>query len=108
MKFIITESRMERIISKYLDLQDFIKVEKNNNIFFLNSSDDEHFQIVYIKDDGWCFIYVELVYEISSFFSLDFDDSKEIIGKWVENTLQMKVSNTDTVSNNKLKYDHLY
>lgn len=100
MKFIITESKLENLIFKYLDNQDFIKVDKNNNIFFTNPSDKEYFQISYIKDDGWCFIYVELVDEISSFFSLEKFYSENIIGKWVENTLQMKVSNTDTVINN--------
>ena len=47
MKFIITESRMERIISKNLDLQDFVKVEKDNYIYFFNSIEDEFFQIKY-------------------------------------------------------------
>lgn len=100
MKFIITESKIESIVFKYLDNQDFVKIEKSDNIFFINPSDKEYFQIIYVKDDGWCFIYVELVDEISSFFSLEELHSKNIIGKWVENTLQMKVSNTDTVSNN--------
>ena len=94
MKFIITESRMERILSKYLDLQDFVKVEKDEYIYFVNSTDDGYGQIRYDKNDGWCFIYIDLVDEISSFFSLEYDNSKEIIGKWVENTLQMKVSDT--------------
>ena len=97
MKFIITESRMERILSKYLDLQDFVKVEKDEYIYFVNSTDDGYGQIRYDKNDGWCFIYIDLVDEISSFFSLEYDNSKEIIGKWVENTLQMKVSNTTII-----------
>ena len=98
MKFIITESKMEQVVFKYLDNQDFVKIEKNDNIFFLNSSGDEYFQIVYGKNDGICYIYVGLITEISSFFSIKFSDSKKIIGKWVENTLQMKVSNTITIS----------
>ena len=82
---------MEQVIFNYLDNQDFIKVEKNDNIFFINSSSDEYFQIVYGKNDGICYIYVGLITEISSFFSIEFSDSKKIIGNWVENTLQMKV-----------------
>ena len=91
MKFIITESRMERIISKYLDLQDFVKVEKDNYIYFFNSIEDEFFQIKYDKNVGKCYFNVDLVDEISSFFSLEYLDSKNLIGKWVENTLQIKV-----------------
>ena len=98
MKFILTESKLERFIFIYLDNQDFIKVEKNNNIFFINSSNDKYFQIVYGKDVCW--IYVGLITEISSFFSIEFSDSKKLISKWVENTLQMKVKTTDTIYNN--------
>ena len=46
------------------------------------------------KDDGWCFISIDLTKEISSFFSLELTDSNEVIGRWVENTLQMKVTKT--------------
>ena len=99
---------MEQVIFKYLDNQDFIKVEKNDNIFFINSSGDEYYQIAYCEDDGWCFIYIKLVEEISSFFSIESHDSKKIIGKWVENTLQMKVSKTDTIYNNFYRNHHLY
>jgi len=94
MKFILTESKLENIIFKYLDNQDFIKIEKNESVYFLNSVDDEYAQIIYNKNNGWCYIYHDLVQEISSFFSLEEYDSEHLIGKWVENILQMKVSNT--------------
>ena len=94
MKFIITESKLESLIFKYLDNQDFITIEKEDVVYFVNSTDDKYAQIRYDKNDGWCFIDINLVDEISSFFSLSHDDSKELIGKWVENTLQMEVSNT--------------
>ena len=95
MKFIITESRMERIISKYLDLQDFVKVEKHGRIIFVNSIDDEFGQIRYEKDNGWCDINFDLVDEISSFFSLKNRDSEKLISSWVGNTLQKEVSGTN-------------
>ena len=100
MKFILTESKLERFIFEYLDNQDFVKIKKAINILFINSSGDEHFQIAYSKYDGICYIYVGLITEISSFFSIEFSDSKKIIGKWVENTLQMKVTTTDAIYNN--------
>ena len=94
MKFLITESQIDNVIFKYLDNQDFIHIDKGNKIFFVNSEGDEHAQIRYDKDDGWCLIYYELVDEISRFFSMDEYDSESVIGRWVENTLQMKVTNT--------------
>jgi hypothetical protein len=94
MKYLITESQFDNIVFKYLDNQDFIQIEKNNIIYFVNSDGDEYAQIRFDKDDGLCLINNELIKEISSFFSLKYSDSEKVIGRWVENTLQMKVTNT--------------
>ena len=84
----------ERVLFSYLDSQDFIQIDKGNRIYFVNSEGDEYAQIRYDKEDGWCYIDYDLIEEISSFFSLQRYDSQEVIGRWVENTLQMKVTNT--------------
>ena len=94
MKYLITESKLEKVIFRYLDNQDFIQIEKGNRIYFVNSEGDESAQIRFNKKDGWCYIYWELVEEISSFFSLSESDSEQVIGRWVEDTLQMRVTNT--------------
>ena len=94
MKYLITESQLDKVIFKYLDNQDFIQFERNDSIYFANSEGDEYAQIRFDKDDGWCGIYYKLVDEISSFFSMEYSDSKQVIGKWVENSLQMKVTET--------------
>ena len=88
----------ERALFSYLDSQDFIQIVKGNRIYFVNSKDDEYAQIRYDKEDGWCFIEYDLITEISSLFSLQRSDSQEVIGRWVENTLQMKVTNTFAAS----------
>jgi hypothetical protein len=94
MKYIITESKLNQVIFKYLDNQDFIQIEKNDSIYFVNSEDDEFAQIAYVKSNGNCFIYYKLIDEISSFFSLEVSDSEQVIGRWVKNTLQMRVTKT--------------
>ena len=94
MKYLITESQLDKIIFKYLDNQDFIQIEKSNRIYFVNSEGDEYAQIRYDKSDGKCYIRIRLINEISSFFSMEKSDSKQVIGRWVENTLQMRVTNT--------------
>ena len=94
MKFIITESKLENIIFKYLDNQDFVKIDKDENIYFVNSENDKLFQIKFNKSNGRCYINPDLSQEICSFFSMEILDSKQVIGRWVESTLQMKVSNT--------------
>ncbi len=98
MKYKIKDSQLESVIFLYLDNQDFINIEKNNRIYFVNSENDEYAQIRYNKSSGWCYASWELVGEISSFFSLEEFDSEKVIGKWVENTLQVRVTHTDLVA----------
>ena len=99
MKFLITESKMEQVVFNYLDNQDFVNIEGVKVVYFANSSDDKYAQIKFDKNDGLCFINFDLVKEISSFFSLQPYDSERVIGRWVENTLQMKVTNTTVLTN---------
>jgi len=94
MKYLITESQLDKAVFIYLNNQDFIQVKRKNNTYFVNSEGDEYAQIKYDKDNSWCYIYHKLINEISSFFSLELTDSKDVIGRWVENTLQMRVNNT--------------
>jgi len=92
MKYLITESQFDRIVFKYLDNQDFIKSEEDGFIYFMNSEGDKDIQIRFYEDDGVCTINSLLVREISNFFSLSNGHSIDVIGKWVEYTLQMGVS----------------
>ena len=94
MKFIITESKLENVIFKYLDNQDFVKIDEGENIYFVNSEGDRLAEIRFNKNDSWCYINYNLIEEISSFFSMKMSDSEQVISRWVESTLQMKVSNT--------------
>ena len=97
MKYLITESQFDKAIFKYLDNQDFIQIETDDNIYFTNSEGDEHAQVRYDKRNGVCYIYWKLIQEISHFFSIEYSDSELVIGRWAENSLQMKVSETDFV-----------
>jgi hypothetical protein len=94
MRYKITDKQLESVIFLYLDNQDFIQIERGDKIYFVNSEGDDYAQIKYDKDDGYCFIYYKLVDEISSFFSLEESDSEKVIGRWVESTLQMRVTYT--------------
>ncbi len=99
MKYLITESQIDNVIFKYLDNQDFI-IRKSvktsfgvsNIIHFLNSESDLRTDsIINFYRDGDCWINHELIDEIATFFSLDFIDSKYVIGRWVEHTLDERV-----------------
>jgi hypothetical protein len=92
MKYIVTESQLAKTIFWYLDNQDFILIKNNESIYFANSEGDEFAQIRYDMEDGWCMINYELINELSSFFSLDDSDSQDFIALWVENNIQVEVS----------------
>jgi hypothetical protein len=94
MKYKITDRQLDDVIFLYLDNQDFIQIDKDDSIYFVNSEGDVYAQIRYDKKNGWCYVYWKLIGEISSFFSLGQNDSQKVIGRWVENTLQMRVTNT--------------
>ena len=85
---------LERVIFSYLDSQDFIVTGNDTSLFFHNSESDKLAQIRYDEDREVCFINIDLNKEISSLFSLGRDESQKVISRWVENTLQMKVTKT--------------
>jgi len=97
MKYLITESKLEKVIFKYLDIQDFViydnKKRFNNYIYFLNSESDRESQIsVYTNNAfgevrNWVFVNSDLTDKLSTFFSIGKSDCLDIIKEWVNNTL---------------------
>ena len=90
MKYLITESQINKLIFTYLDNQDFIIIDTNGSIYFVNSEGDEYAQIRYDKKADWCGIYNKLLEEISSFFSLGKSDSEKVIRRWVKLKIRKK------------------
>jgi hypothetical protein len=101
MKYLITESQIDKIVSKYLDNQDFVihnnNKKFNNYIYFLNSESDKISQIsVYVTNTfgevkNWVFVNGDLIEELSNFFSIDKLDCLDIIRVWVSDTLSIRV-----------------
>lgn len=100
MKFIITEDRLQKVIMKYLDNQDFKMIRKvfypvgtvkSSNIFFVNSRDDSKAIIRYDVWSGTLYISDKLIEEISSFFTMEFDDASYEIFSWVEEKLNKDI-----------------
>jgi hypothetical protein len=91
MKYLITESQIDKVIFKYLDNQDFIQIERGDGVYFVNSEGDEYAQIRYFKKDRKCVIYTGLIDEVSSFFSMQGYDAREAIGRWVGETLKVDI-----------------
>jgi hypothetical protein len=98
MKYLITESQFDKVIFKYLDNQDFVVIKMKNRLYYVNSEDDEYAQVRYHPKDRWCTIHYDLVGEVSKFFSLDYEDSINVINRWIENKLGIKSINVEVVS----------
>ena len=98
MKFLITESKLDSIVFKYLDNQDFVVIKMKNRLYYVNSEGDEYAQVRYHPKDRWCTIHYDLADEVSKFFSLDYGDSINVINKWIENKLGIKSINVEVAS----------
>jgi len=94
MKYLIKESQFDKVIFKYLDNQDFIvkRMNSDNITYFVNSENDKYSDslIQYFRS-GECVMSFELIDEIAEFFSMEFNSSKYVIARWIENTLGRRV-----------------
>ena len=101
MKLIITESQkdkiIEKVIFKHLDRQNYNQIELGDRIYFVKNIGDKYADIRFDKSDGWCGISYELISFFSRMMGVEESDIKDVIGRWVEHTLQMRV-----------KYTHAY
>jgi hypothetical protein len=98
MKYLLTESQLDKAIFRYLDNQDFVVIKMENRLYYVNSENDEYAQIKYYPEDRWCTIHYDLVEEIGNFFSLDTYQSIGVINRWVENKLGINSINVEVAS----------
>jgi hypothetical protein len=98
MKLIITESQKDRIIEKlifkYLDNKNYNQIDISDRIYFVKNVGDKDADIRFDKSDGWCYINYDLTSFYSRMMSVELPDIQDVIGRWVEHTLQMKVKYT--------------
>jgi len=96
MKYIIPESKLDKIVFRYLD--NILKnLEKRKPKYFKGyvfAYPNEEFGILGWDTDGTLYIYEELIDEISNGFGLNRNDSKSIISRWASDRLQLEVKNT--------------
>ena len=101
MKYLITESQLDKVIFKYLDNQDFVlhdnKKKFNNYIHLLNNITDDTAQIgIYVTNAfgevrNWVYVNNDLIEVLSKFFPIDEMECLEIIKRWVSNVFSMEV-----------------
>jgi hypothetical protein len=91
MKYLITESQIDKVVFKYLDNQDFVKDATSKEIFFLNSINDEQGIMVFDKKKGMLYISFELVNEIAEFFSIHNVHSSNLITDWAQGNIDQRI-----------------
>ena len=114
MKYLIAENQLDKVVSKYLDNQDFViydeKKKFDNYIYFLNNITDSEAQIsVYHKNSvgevrNWVYVNYDLIEELSNFFSIDELDCLDIIRVWISDTLGIKVGKIENPLNTGAYY----
>ena len=98
MKLIITESQKDKIVKKliikYLDNRNYNQLEIDDRIYFVKNVGDQYADIRFNKNSGLCYIHYDLVSFFSRMMGIEESDIEEVIGRWVEHTLQMEVKYT--------------
>ena len=103
MKIIISENQEQDVKQKFifmlLNNKNYNLVEIDDRIYFAKNIGDEYSEIRFDKSDGWCGISRELISFLSSLTGFEESEVQELIGKWVEHTLQMEVRYNPTKLN---------
>ena len=98
MKYLITESQIERLIFDYLDnrLKDLYKVEDKDGSFVWDSKESWSNRsrpiFSFYTRTGYLGLLPNLIMELSSIFSLDPDDIIDMIILWVRDKTNLPIS----------------
>jgi len=96
MKYLIDESQFDRLVFKYLDMQNFFHLEDEGDILFWPSEIHWRERLSYAiisthRKSNDCYISCSLLEEISNFFSISLDECLYLVASWVENKFDITV-----------------
>jgi len=103
MKYIITESKLDMLMTDYMD--NFLaskKVSDGGDVLLIYDDlgedylYEEEVVIDYIRDKTEMSIRIDLINMFKSMFSRDIEQTKEFIKNWFENKFNLKVGYVDT------------
>jgi len=103
MKYIITESKLDMLMTEYMDHVLAGKKVSDGDGFLLIYDDlgedylyEEEVVIDYNYDNSEMSIRMDLINMFTSMFSRDIEQTKEFIKNWFENKFNLKVGYVDT------------
>jgi hypothetical protein len=97
MKYIITESKLDRVIFRYLDMKlDGIELKKGKfaDIVFVFPG-EEYGLMGWKNHDKLLWSYYKVVTDIEDMFSMRESDALDVIGRYVESRYNLKVNSSD-------------
>jgi len=101
MKYIITESRLESLVFKYLDTK--LKGIKKKKGRYLDTvfafPGEEHGVIAHNFTDD-LYIFTDLVKDVMTMFSVDVDTARDFFGKYFESKYNLRVDRTPVIPYN--------
>ena len=96
MKYLITESQLEKTIFKFIDMKDPYIFKTSHSYFFFTSresmKDGESYIMKYDIEDEDCFISSDFARDVATMFSLHPDNTLSIISDWIENKLGVSIT----------------
>jgi hypothetical protein len=98
MKYIISESRLENIIFKYLDSKlDGVEAKKGQYYDIVLAFPGEEYGLIGWKPPNQLFSYHEIVDEVETMFSMDKYEALDVIGRYVESRYNLNVNKNSKV-----------
>ena len=101
MKYIITESRLQQVALKYLNMQDMRATKHGNNIFFAENADDEYAVLRCNTQDERLYIFGGFADYISNMFGLNRKETSKLITSWVEDNFDVGIFKTEIFDGNR-------
>lgn len=91
MKFIISEEKLSKAYSRFLDLQNFVRDDDRDEMFLFKNEGDEYAMLVYQKKSKKLYIRRKVVETVLNFVSDNYYKSIQIIIDWFEQTYETPV-----------------
>jgi hypothetical protein len=98
MKYVITESKLNKVIFKYLDMKlNGVEERKGRYVDIVFTFPNEEYGLLGWKKSGHLSVYHRLSDEIQNLFGLKDSDALNFIGRYVEDRYNLEVKNTEMI-----------
>ena len=96
MKYLITESQLDSIIFRYLNMQNFYKMRYTLGYVFWETKEiwesGGNILITANRERSECFVNSDLLVEVASMFGLGLNDSLTVIGEWIKTQIDFDIA----------------